>query len=450
MTDSLVLEVIGGAMDGLRRRLAGNVVSVGRKVGSFLALAMDMKVSRRHAEIHREGRVWRMREKNSKGGIWLNGKRLPPDARVSLEPGQVFLMGGSVIEAGRARAGRPDIVITEDCFADPREACAMTTECREAWERAFAVAGKKGYWEIEILAAEAASRIMDFSSEHIRATLDMTSSRRWDALAGWLGPVRPDPIFSIDLSGADSILAPPRIWKILDLIRGKKIDQGKDSPMTPADFLRGILDEGRSLAARHMAGDRKFLKNLESSGNRRDPPVSPVRKISRKGDGGDIPKEIQADAAGMNGAARDEDGPWREYVLRMERITLGFVNDAMHRSAGGKDFKLPGFDARLEDMPFEKEKIQKYLDELERALLGVLSAHRNGVGEYEKALGERIVRDLKEAGESGRKKNGLMGRDREKNLRNLRETVSETLKNARLEGMGVGIIRKRTEELINS
>ena len=73
MSDTVVLEVIGGPMDGLRG-LIDKKGTIGRKVGNALSLALDEEVSGRHAEILKEGHDWCIRDLNSTNGTFFQNE----------------------------------------------------------------------------------------------------------------------------------------------------------------------------------------------------------------------------------------------------------------------------------------------------------------------------------------------------------------------------------------
>jgi hypothetical protein len=90
----LILEVVGGPLDGLRCRVEGDALTIGRSSGNDLVLSHDPMVSSRHARIVREGDRFWLEDLGS-----LNGCRLDAD-RVD---GKAPLRRGTVITIGRSR-----------------------------------------------------------------------------------------------------------------------------------------------------------------------------------------------------------------------------------------------------------------------------------------------------------------------------------------------------------
>jgi pSer/pThr/pTyr-binding forkhead associated (FHA) protein len=92
----LVVEVFGGPMDGLRRRVDGTSMSVGRSPENDLVLAKDRMVSSRHARIVRDGdRTW-LEDLGSLNGSFVGMDRV--DGRVPLHRGSIVTLGRTRLE----------------------------------------------------------------------------------------------------------------------------------------------------------------------------------------------------------------------------------------------------------------------------------------------------------------------------------------------------------------
>lgn len=92
----LVVEVFGGPMDGLRRRVDGTSMSVGRSPENDLVLAKDRMVSSRHARIVRDGdRTW-LEDLGSLNGSFVGTDRV--DGRVPLHRGSIVTLGRTRLE----------------------------------------------------------------------------------------------------------------------------------------------------------------------------------------------------------------------------------------------------------------------------------------------------------------------------------------------------------------
>lgn len=85
------LLVIKGADEGKQFELKDPVVGIGRDAASKIRLH-DTEVSRRHAELRREGAGWAIADLGSTNGIKVNGRRV---SEAPLEPGDRVTLGVS-------------------------------------------------------------------------------------------------------------------------------------------------------------------------------------------------------------------------------------------------------------------------------------------------------------------------------------------------------------------
>ncbi len=90
------VEVVGGPMDGTRRRVEGDTLTIGRKAENDLCLAMDPSVSGRHARLVREGQTFWLEDRGSRNGTFLGDQRL--GERVPIGPGSTFMTGRTQID----------------------------------------------------------------------------------------------------------------------------------------------------------------------------------------------------------------------------------------------------------------------------------------------------------------------------------------------------------------
>jgi pSer/pThr/pTyr-binding forkhead associated (FHA) protein len=90
------VEVVGGPMDGDRRRLAGTSFTIGRTSGNDLSLPLDPRVSARHARISRDGEQCWLEDLGSSNGTFLGKRRVTE--RVAIGPGAIFVLGGTYLE----------------------------------------------------------------------------------------------------------------------------------------------------------------------------------------------------------------------------------------------------------------------------------------------------------------------------------------------------------------
>ncbi|MGE3167059.1 MAG: FHA domain-containing protein [Planctomycetota bacterium] len=90
------LEVIGGPMDGLRKNVAGDSLSIGRSGDNDLVLPLDLRVSGHHARIVAEGPGYSIEDLQSRNGTFLGKKRVL--RRAPIRPGTLFVVGATCIE----------------------------------------------------------------------------------------------------------------------------------------------------------------------------------------------------------------------------------------------------------------------------------------------------------------------------------------------------------------
>ncbi len=92
----LQVEVVGGPMDGSRRRINKRIITIGRAKDTDFALPLDLMVSNRHASITREGEQYWLEDLKSSNGTYLSDKQI--HGRVLIGPGTIFLVGQTYVE----------------------------------------------------------------------------------------------------------------------------------------------------------------------------------------------------------------------------------------------------------------------------------------------------------------------------------------------------------------
>lgn len=90
------VEVVGGPMDGLRKRADGDALEIGRGADNDLCLPLDPGVSARHARIVREDRTFWLEDLESRNGTYLGEERLL--RRVPIGPGATFAVNRTQIQ----------------------------------------------------------------------------------------------------------------------------------------------------------------------------------------------------------------------------------------------------------------------------------------------------------------------------------------------------------------
>lgn len=92
----ILVEVVGGPMDGMSRRASETSLSIGRSEESDLPLILDTSVSAQHARVLIEdGQYW-LEDLGSTNGTYLGEGRIR--GRVPVGPGTVFVVGRTTLE----------------------------------------------------------------------------------------------------------------------------------------------------------------------------------------------------------------------------------------------------------------------------------------------------------------------------------------------------------------
>jgi pSer/pThr/pTyr-binding forkhead associated (FHA) protein len=92
----LVVEVVGGPMDGRRKRFTADALTIGRRETNDLSLALDSTVSGKHARIVREENQYWLEDRGSRNGTYIHEERIA--ARVLIGPGSIFFTGQTCLE----------------------------------------------------------------------------------------------------------------------------------------------------------------------------------------------------------------------------------------------------------------------------------------------------------------------------------------------------------------
>jgi FHA domain len=92
----IVVEVIGGSMDGARSGVGSNTLRIGRAEENDLTLSGDPSISARHACIViDQGQYW-LEDLGSTNGTYLGEGKV--QGRVMIGPGTVFVVGRTTLE----------------------------------------------------------------------------------------------------------------------------------------------------------------------------------------------------------------------------------------------------------------------------------------------------------------------------------------------------------------
>jgi pSer/pThr/pTyr-binding forkhead associated (FHA) protein len=92
----ILVEVVGGPMDGERRHGPSGTLTIGRAQENDLALFVDPSVSTRHARIVIENGQYWLEDLGSTNGTYLGEGRV--QGRVLIGPGTVFVVGRTTLE----------------------------------------------------------------------------------------------------------------------------------------------------------------------------------------------------------------------------------------------------------------------------------------------------------------------------------------------------------------
>ncbi|MCA8959141.1 MAG: FHA domain-containing protein [Planctomycetes bacterium] len=90
------VEVVGGPMDGLRRHVLGDLLTLGRAEDNTLVLSLDPMVSGHHARIVREEGVAYVEDLESRNGTFVGDEKIQERARI--DPGTIFTVGTTSLE----------------------------------------------------------------------------------------------------------------------------------------------------------------------------------------------------------------------------------------------------------------------------------------------------------------------------------------------------------------
>ena len=409
MSDTVVLEVIGGPMDGLRG-LINKKGTVGRKVGNSLSLALDEEVSGRHVEIVKEGHDWCVRDLNSTNGTFHLNEKLQAGKSYPLKMNDVLLIGATVLQIDPGGEGEECIPVNEASFSDPRTLYTMTPGLNHVWNSLFS-ASEEGpdtdryFCDVDRLFIV----MMESASETRNAGYDcvgqVKAPGRYQILAKWLASASVDNSFR-GQTGALTVAS--RVWKVMNLAAERK--QGT---IGIGDILGAILEEGGSLSARYMRKDKPFMEAFGPKLRRgaSDRTVIDLVRTAKKSPAPVVPQtpppSMQA-AAVPQGESAVVDDTWKVFGQRLERLVVGFLADAINPVASQQNFRPPGLEMNLEEVLASgagdrsllgQQRMKRYLDTLYNLLVVILASQHDGYKFYADSLCttlESMVAEIKE------------------------------------------------------
>ena len=388
MSDTVVLEVIGGPMDGLRG-LIDKKGTIGRKVGNALSLALDEEVSGRHAEILKEGHDWCVRDLNSTNGTFYQNEKLQGGRSYPLKMDDVVLVGASILQVDPEKAGEDCVPFSESSFSDPRTMYTMTPGLNHVWNSLFRFIEEDNtidryFCDVDrlfIAMMESAAEISDAGYDCVS---QVKAPGRYQIFGKWLAKASVGNSFK---GQPGTLTVAPRVWRVMNLAAERK--QGT---IGIGDILGAILEEGGSLAARYMRKDNKFMEDFGPKLRRgaSDRTVIDIVRTVKKSPEPAIRPLVPSSQA----VAAPVDDPWKVFGQRLERLVLGFLADAINPVATQQDFRPPGLTMKLDevlaasagDQALLNQRTKHYLDTLYNLLVVILASQHDGYKFFADAL----------------------------------------------------------------
>ncbi len=459
MAECVEFEVIGGPMDGLRCCLAGPGTA-GRKVGNALSLALDDQVSGRHLEIVREGHDWCVRDLGSTNGTYLASQRLSPDRSYPLKNGDVLLLGSTVLLFTLAQEGAAPLVFGGLNFEDPRSRYPMTAELAQVWERLFTALADEAtpnrlYCDVDRFFLALMTQIRGGSGVVYDCERRAAAPDRYQILAKWLHDVPVERAFRGD---PGTLTVAPRLWRLLDLA-----GEERQEVIGIKESLAALIKEGRSLAARYISQDPRFLETYREAmqQNATDaavieafrgtqpeqapPPVATVTSSPAEG----RPTLLRPAATPSPQPAAGCEEIWKTFGQRLEVLVTGFLADALNPVASRQEVRPPGLERRLSEALVSPQELKHHLDALYNLLVVILASQRDGY----KAFGEHLLLTLEHAAAEMKDNRGLGLPIGKKGIAADEWTIKMKTLLGRLESEGASetiirdIIRKKIQQL---
>ena len=394
MSDTVVLEVIGGPMDGLRG-LIDKKGTIGRKVGNALSLALDEEVSGRHAEILKEGHDWCIRDLNSTNGTFYQNEKLQGNRSYPLKMEDVLLIGSSILQIDSEKAGEDCVPFSESSFSDPRTMYTMTPGLNHVWNSLFRFVEEDNtidryFCDVDrlfIAMMESAAEISDAGYDCVS---QVKAPGRYQIFGKWLAKASVGNSFK---GQPGTLTVATRVWRVMSLAAERK--QGT---IGIGDILGAILEEGGSLAARYMRKDNKFMEDFGPKlrrGASDRTVIDIVRTVKKSPEPAVRPPAPSSQAVvAPQGAATPVEDPWKIFGQRLERLILGFLADAINPVATQQDFRPPGLTMKLDEVlaasagnqALLDQRTKHYLDTLYNLLVVILASQHDGYKFFADAL----------------------------------------------------------------
>jgi hypothetical protein len=403
---TLALEVIGGPMDGLRTCIRDNKspTLIGRQVGNHLTLPFDMTVSRWHTNVSKQGKEFYLTDDKSLAGTWHNGSRI---SKIKLLPGMMLKVGGTIIEVIEIPIYKGDVSLENDFFNDPLDTYRFSDRLKKIWD---ALKGKNHYIDISSIFSQpdfyGPKKLNMYDGMKKVCGPDLNK-----IISSWTGAYDVNPRYRFPHKG--QFMTPPRIWAILDIA-----SQANTKKIDSLGFIKAVLNEQRSPAARILSRDTAFVQGLA---NNFCVPENKPAAVLKEPEKSDPVKKILADT-----------------LIRMEAIVSGFIEDAVSSGLAKGTPCRPSSNLEIEKEldATEQSDLAGRVERLEKDMVAVLAAHRDALAILEKELGNRIIRVVDHEDRKG------LFPSLSNNNPSLLTSVKRVLKEAELEGLGACIVRQ--------
>ena len=457
MAPFLVIEVIGGPLDGLRACGVKDRLSIGRQVGNSLTLAIDQAVSGYHAEIVLEGNVWCLRDLGSTNGTWLDGQRVEHKANVPLESECQILVGtNSVLRVFlndkalapvHFNAHEVDLRTLEPMDSDFALFLTELYQEKPAFLDSILLYNRLG--QAQTLGVLAGFFQQQDLTESIEPWIEQKrSANRAYRLAPDIVTIAPRvlQIFTDVEEGAtlslrcciDVILAQRSICGKNNEVLQRWLDTVQ-MPEIVDDVEQDLESEQEEVVAETPAPLQSISEPEPTSES--EPEVTVESEVVPKVSVPSEPEPV---------VERREDPQkalFQDFILQTEKIVLGFIKDAVHPTTVPDHFALPGFAYTAEEM-LEKSDAEKseqffkdYLPVLISSLKVVLVAQREGASNYPDKLDEQLTDILEEI-----KKGSMFDQFRQSSGLSPADRIRGVLKSAEASGLGEHLIRERIRE----
>lgn len=410
MPETAAFEVIGGPMDGLGCLLRGPATA-GRKVGNALSLALDDQVSGRHLEMFREGHLWCVRDLGSTNGTLLAQQRLEPGRSYPIGHQEVILLGSTVLLFSEVALEEDAPVFGMFSFDDPLRLFSLGPELARVWEGLVAglddaATANRFYCDTDRFFLAVMNHVRSGGGAPWACEQWLAAAGRYQILSRWLNDVPVERNYQGESSG---LTVAPRLWQLFEAAAG-----ADRRPVTIPAMLTAMVAEGRSLAARHIANDSRFLTAFRAAAAHSDDEAAFVASLGTAAAAVETTAPAPLRSAAPPPDVRPEaqldlrpDGEcemvWAAFGRRLETLITGFVVDATSPVTGRQQGHPPGLKRRLDEVTASPRELAPHLDSLYTLLVAILAAQRDGC----KAFAEHFLAALEESAAELKDNRGL-------------------------------------------